>query len=201
MLHYIEDHVGFELRDYWDDLAAPERKDSPDSRAPWYAWEIDGAVAILPHGQVGLEWAKSWRVPVVSIGSEFRDHLPTVHVSAASVADLAVEHLLSTGYPNLAFIGVEGFVSVDNRRLALEGQLKQMGRSLMSYGLHLNPWPGHFLLEENAARESGLEQFLLEAPKPLGILAASDHVRPNRLRRLPEFRNLRSAGSRRAWRR
>ncbi|MDB5321085.1 MAG: xylR [Phycisphaerales bacterium] len=177
VLRYVEDRVGFMLRDFWDDLTAVGRREALlGAPPPWAAGGADGVVAILPHGRAVVPWASDAGVPIVSIGSDFRDALPTVHVSADSVAELAIRHFLGTGYPNVAFVGVRGFVAVDHRRSALERQLAEIGRPLWSYGLETNPWPGNYDLEERAAAEEGLERFLLDAPTPLGVLATTDHA-------------------------
>src|SRR5258706_2176837 len=178
VLRYVEDRVGFMLRDFWDDLTAAGRREAllGAPPPPWAAGGADGVVATLPHGRGVVPGAWDASVPIVSIGSDFRDALPTVHVSADSVAELAIRHFLATGYPNVAFVGVRGFVAVDHRRAALERQLAEIGRPLWSYGLETNPWPGNYDLEERAAAEEGLERFLLDAPTPLGVLATTDHA-------------------------
>ncbi len=177
VLRYVDDHVGFVLRDFWDDVTDAARRAAVLARAaPWSDWAPAGVVGILPHGAEAVTWATAAGVPVVSIGSDFRDVLPTVNVSADSVAELAIRHLLGTGYPNVAFVGVRGYTAVDHRRAALERHLGELGRPLLAYGLENNPWPGFYQLEERAAAEAGLERFLREAPKPLGVLATTDHA-------------------------
>ena len=177
ILQYTSDHVGVELTDYWDDAVTPERCLALVTHpAPWSGFEPHGVVAILPHGPAVVPWVASGGVPLVSLGSDYRDRLPTLHVSAESVAELAARHLLETGYQNMAFVGVRGLVAVDHRRAALEHHLAAVGRPFYSYEFSTNPWPGHFELERLAAHEPGLARFLRETPKPLGILATTDHA-------------------------
>jgi LacI family transcriptional regulator len=177
ILQYVADHVGMLFTDYWDDAATPEQCDALVARpAPWSGFEPDGVVAILPHGPAIVPWVAAGGVPLVSLGSDYRDKLPTVHVSADSVAELAAQHLFETGYQNMAFVGVVGLVAVDHRRAALERYMARVGRPMWSYELATNPWPGHYGLERLAAHEPGLASFLQKMPKPLGILATTDHA-------------------------
>src|SRR3954463_11257996 len=87
VLRYVQDHVGFLLRDFWDDVTAPARLDALLAvPPPWSDWDADGVVALLPHGPAVVPWTARGRAAVVSLGSDFRDQLPTVHVGAPSVA-------------------------------------------------------------------------------------------------------------------
>ncbi|HET6250264.1 MAG TPA: substrate-binding domain-containing protein [Tepidisphaeraceae bacterium] len=177
VLRYCEDHAGIALRDFRDEVASPQRHCALlAGPTPWSDWNPDGIVGIFPHGAEVVPWVKGFGVPAVSLSGEFRDDLSTVHISPASIADAAIQHFLAMGYSNFAFVGVEGFVSVDQRRSAMERHLSEIGRGLLSYGFINNPWPGLYQAEAAAAAEVGLHQLLLNAPKPLGVLCTTDQA-------------------------
>ncbi|MDB5296758.1 MAG: transcriptional regulator, partial [Phycisphaerales bacterium] len=179
VLRYADDHVGFLLREFQDDVTGrdgPAGRWAGDPVPPWDGWGADGVVAILPHGPAVVRWAMAGGAPVVSVGGDYRGQLPTVYVDPLSVADLAIDHFLVTGYVHFAFVGVRGLPTVDLRRQCLAGRLADLGQPLLSYELETNPWPGLYDLEARAAAEPGLSEFLRSAPKPLAVLATSDYV-------------------------
>lgn len=181
ILQYAADHVGIVLQDFQDEvLFAPDGSTagrSPVGRPPpWLDWKPDGLIAILPHGPGAVAWAQTGGIPVVSLGSDFRGELPTIYISADSIADLAIEHFRDSGYRHFAFVGSRGLTAVDHRRNRLAEKLRRLGHPLLTHELDVNPWPGLYQLEERAAAEPGLAKFLLDAPKPLAVIAAQDHV-------------------------
>ena len=178
VLRYAEDHIGFLIRDFQDDLTLTphERSLLTERPPPWADWQPDGLLAILPHNPAVVDWLRGGGIPVVSLGGDYHNLLPTVHIDPVSIAGLAVEHFLESGYEHFAFVGIQGIVAVEGRCRSFRARLKELSQPVLWYQMQTNPWPGLYELEEKAASEPGLLEFLRSAPKPLAVLATSDYV-------------------------
>lgn len=178
VLRYVEDHIGFLVRDFQDDLtlSAQERTAFAHRPPPWNDWSPDGLIAILPHDPAVVRWVTTSDIPVVSLGGDYRSLLPTVLVDPASIAQLALEHFCECGYEHFAFVGIRDLVAVEGRCKSFRARLREASHPMLHYELQTNPWPGLYELEERAAAEPGLISFLQSAPKPLAVLATSDYV-------------------------
>ena len=113
------------------------------------------------------------RTPVVYVGSE-----PTmtprgagcvVH-DAESVANAAARELMSIGMESFAFVGAKGKGWSDRRKVAFAEAMKLNARPVSAIDVHPT---SAGVYDKDATR---LRKWLLELPKPCGVMAADDEI-------------------------
>ena len=113
------------------------------------------------------------RTPVVYIGSEPtmtpKDAACVVH-DAESVANAAARELMSIGMESFAFIGAKGKGWSDRRKVAFAEAMKLNGHPVAATDVHPT---SAGVYGKDAAR---LRKWLLELPKPCGVMAADDEI-------------------------
>ena len=113
------------------------------------------------------------RTPVVYVGSEPtmtpRGAVCVVH-DAASVANATARELISIGMKHFAFIGANGKGWSDRRKDAFTKAMKLNGHPVAAMDVHPT---SASVYDKDATR---LRKWLLELPKPCGIMAADDEI-------------------------
>ena len=113
------------------------------------------------------------RTPVVYMGSEPtmtpKDAACVVH-DAESVANAAARELMSIGMESFAFIGAKGKGWSDRRKVAFAEAMKLNGHPVAATDVHPT---SAGVYGKDAAR---LRKWLLELPKPCGVMAADDEI-------------------------
>ena len=113
------------------------------------------------------------RTPVVYMGSEPtmtpKDAACVVH-DAESVANAAARELMSIGMESFAFIGAKGKGWSDRRKVAFAEAMKLSGHPVAATDAHPT---SAGVYGKDAAR---LRKWLLELPKPCGVMAADDEI-------------------------
>ena len=113
------------------------------------------------------------RTPVVYIGSEPtmtpKDAACVVH-DAESVANAAARELMSIGMESFAFIGAKGKGWSNRRKVTFAEAMKLNGHPVAATDVHPT---SAGVYGKDAAR---LRKWLLELPKPCGVMAADDEI-------------------------
>ena len=121
-----------------------------------------------------MPWLRSGRVPVVALGSDLRKDVYSVYTQAASLARLAVEHLLGCGLKHFAYVGLRNVEGSPARCRHLARELAKHGLSLESYDTEqfLSGTYKDFSTLDGV--EPGLVRLIQAAEKPLAIVAIND---------------------------
>ncbi len=155
------------LRAWQFHLGLPDARIVSDLRK----WKPHGIIATLPHAKLEKRFA-SLGIPMVNCSSNLRnDAVHRVITDNDAVGQLAATYLLSRGYEHLAFCGESG-----------------MGASVDRYAAFAKhvPHKVHDFVDEHGQQQVGevgwrvsdqdqqLRQWLMDLPKPTGILACHD---------------------------
>jgi len=112
------------------------------------------------------------RTPVVYLGCEAAlappNAIRVVH-DATSTANTAARELLSLGLSNFAFVGSKDKIWSERRKNAFCAAIKANGRETAT--LDFSPWAREYKTETERLRK-----WLLDLPKPCGIMAANDQL-------------------------
>ncbi len=103
--------------------------------------------------------ATGWGVPVVAISSIELPGIVTVVADNPGVGQLAVRYFVDLGFRNLAFYGPNHQLYASQRRQAFLRAAGEVGGQAFSFDHETTP---------------DLRQWLLDLPKPVGILGAED---------------------------
>ena len=113
------------------------------------------------------------RTPVVYVGSEPtmtpRGAVCVVH-DAESVANAAARELMYIGMGSFAFVGAKGKGWSDRRKVAFAEAMKLNARPVSAIDVHPT---SAGVYDKDATR---LRKWLLELPKPCGVMAADDEI-------------------------
>ena len=113
------------------------------------------------------------RTPVVYMGSEPtmtpKDAACVVH-DAESVANSAARELMTIGMESFAFVGAKGKGWSDRRKVAFAEAMKLNARPVSAIDVHPT---SAGVYDKDATR---LRKWLLELPKPCGVMAADDEI-------------------------
>jgi LacI family transcriptional regulator len=112
--------------------------------------------------------------PIVSLVSRYADEVgvPTVTTDGSAIATAAVEHLVERLFPHLGFVGFSG---LHWHRVRHEAVAAAAARRGCQFHAHLVDQPlryGTDLIPGSAP----LRAWLVDVPKPIGIVAADDRV-------------------------
>jgi LacI family transcriptional regulator len=131
-------------------------------------WAGQGVIARIENPAIARQM-KRLRVPIVDVSAaRLIPSLPWVETDDAAIARLAVEHFLERGFRHFAFCSDERFNWSRWRREHFEEILQHAGHTCHVHAPRV---------ARNAAEERGLaalEQWVVDLPKPVGILACYD---------------------------
>jgi LacI family transcriptional regulator len=134
-------------------------------------WHGDGILTYI-HDAERAERLRRGRIPTVEMFAYRTDRkLPLVAHDDISVGQVAAEHLLDRHFRRFAFSGYAGQIWSDRRRQGFASFLAKAG-CLDPACLFINR-PG--TLAEWEAVQQQLTAWILALPKPLGLMACSDH--------------------------
>jgi LacI family transcriptional regulator len=135
-------------------------------------WSGDGAILAI----ASLAEARAARrlgIPVVNLsGSLHKTHLPRVMVDDFAIGRLAADHLLERGLRRLAYFGTAGYWYSQQRGQGFAERAKQAGvpceiSEMPNPANVRTPWHN---------RVAPLARWLQRLERPVGILAAHDHL-------------------------
>ncbi len=145
--------------------------DSRYSRGRSENWRGDGILTYIHDGKRAERLRRS-AIPTVEMFAYRNDgRLPLVTHDDHAVGETGAEHLLERHFRQFAFSGYSGSVWSDRRRLGFTARLAKAGHPQPAC-LHINR-PG--TLAEWEAVQQELTTWLLAMPKPVGLMACSDH--------------------------
>jgi LacI family transcriptional regulator len=150
----------------------------PDDMPPWRG-RVDGM--ILAAGYDGeteefLDWVARGRVPAVSIrGDIIHPRLPVVCVDPASIAAVAIDHLLEIGACSYLHLGDARAQGTRLRADAFVADLRRRGRPAETHEIDGLIFGG---IEDaqNLANDEKLTALLSTLPRPVGVLCSNDAV-------------------------
>ena len=99
--------------------------------------------------------------------------IPQVVCNAASLAKIAVEHLLEAGCKSFLFHGFEDSMGSKLRGLEFQKLLKEQGKQVINYADETR-YKATFDDEEHAGSDHKLIAHLNKLPKPIGVWAVND---------------------------
>ncbi|HJV49786.1 MAG TPA: DNA-binding transcriptional regulator [Geothrix sp.] len=135
-------------------------------------WEGDGIIARVQDPGLA-EAVQATGLPVVDVlGAVPAAGFPLVHVDDHRIAALAAEHLIERGFHHFAFLGIQGENWSEQRlegfRLALPGPPESVPRFEVPRQLmDRSPWE---------TQMEALARWIVQLPKPIGIMVASDQL-------------------------
>ncbi len=134
-------------------------------------WPGDGAIATLNTAAEAVA-ARRLGIPVVSIGGSIADSgLPCVTLDFYAAGRRAAEHLLDRGLRRLAYHGIAGMWSSEERRRGFADQAAEAGVPCDVFEMvpirdPRAAWP---------QRRAGLDRWLKTLQPPVGVMAAHDY--------------------------
>lgn len=144
------------------------------SPPPWDADSFDGVITFVGPEAGAAKWLTRPNIPVVNTSGDFPvEVIPCVHLDDQSVVEIGIDHLLQHGIRYFAYIGDARSEVVKLRAKYLHERLQNSSGFASSY-LHRLEYCYPIDLEKTLEFEPELPKFLLDAPKPLGILCAND---------------------------
>lgn len=148
-----------------------EPRSLEESGPRWLAtWRGDGIIARVQNRQIA-DLVKQTGLPVVDVlGLVPEAGIPLVHVDDREIARLAAEHLRERGVRHFGFYGLAAENWSARRRGCFRDCLGDLGRALAVF-----EQPRH---DRSVAswddRENELAQWILQLPKPAGVMVCSD---------------------------
>ncbi len=135
-------------------------------------WEGDGVLAALNTAEEAA-FARQLRMPVVNISSALEwSPVPRCMVDNRAIGQHAAEHLLSRGFRNFAFYGLQG---IEYSRQRLQGFLDRVEESGFHASLHSSTPTFRFDGELWNKQHDLLAQWLRTLPSPCGMFVVSDY--------------------------
>jgi LacI family transcriptional regulator len=127
-------------------------------------WKPDGLIASIRDREL-LEAIKKFRRPVVNFSSAFDANLPTVIADSVAIGQMGARHLLDRGFRNFAF-------TPDGAGLSGALRARGFSQEVANGGFACSVRHGKAIIEESDRQE--LVQWLVNLPKPIGIMAYLD---------------------------
>jgi LacI family transcriptional regulator len=136
-------------------------------------WEIDGLVAQLPVREHQVRLARQTRVPVVNVTSTLpRAAVPTVTSDHEAIVRLALEDFVNRGLRTVAYAGASQNPLAAYSRIRGDHYARLAAeRGVACHRHDVNPASANTI--EHGPRQD-LVEWVMELPKPVGVLAASD---------------------------
>jgi LacI family transcriptional regulator len=133
-------------------------------------WEGHGVIVRAQSRELATAVCKL-RVPVVDTLRQFDDlGLPAIYTNDAAISESAAAHLISKGFRNFAFVGVEGAYWSDLRCAAFEAAVRREGLQCDIY----EPISRRRFRKSWEGGQDDLCEWMQALPKPVGIMAAHD---------------------------
>lgn len=150
------------------DLPEQERGASP---ATWLDdWHGDGVIARIETVQIA-NTVRRMGVPTVDVSAARHiPDIPCVETDDEAIAELAVKHLIESGFHNVAFCGVNGFKWSTYRELRFVELAKKAGAEVF-YHRATNFHSPRFSWKREREK---LESWVQTIPKPVGVLCCYD---------------------------
>ncbi len=171
VIQYAQEHPELVLREFnfvQEDLKLPQPP-------PWIG-KADGLLMNLARLEGVSDWLRRSGMPTINTGGDLRKEkrVVSVYTDPASVAKLAVDHLLDAGLRHFLFVG-------DRKADATPQLHSAMSKALAPHRLKVEAYAAETVyagtFEDFATLEQvepGLVRVIREAKKPLGLLAQTD---------------------------
>lgn len=161
IVHYIREHQPWSFH-----LMEQGRGDDPPA---WLEnWKGDGIIARIETPRIARAVVKAG-VPAVDVSAaRLVPELPWVETDDEQIARLAFAHLLERGFKHYAFCGDARFNWSVWREKHFCTLVAAAKRTVHCYQ------PGRFPPGDVAAQSADLRRWLLELPKPVGVMACYD---------------------------
>lgn len=157
---YARDHERWRLDLVPDWLAQPNRV----SR-----WRGDGIIAQLDSPEL-LEAVRTCGKPFVNVSDLWADLAgPSILSDNQAIGRMAAEHLLSRGFSNFAFCGLEGAYYSQQRGEGFRSRIREADCQCTWHELNLDQG-------DHDGRVKRLRAWMAGLPKPLGLLACHDEL-------------------------
>ena len=142
-----------------------------------HQWRGDGIIARVQNQRVA-DVIAAVRVPTIDVlGVVDGLPFPLVHVDDKAIGREGAEHLLDQGYRRFAFISIRGENWSQRRAQAFAQRVEEAGFVCQ-----------HHIVSRHTARQQSwkdsgpeLASWLIELPKPTGLMLASDQLGPHTL--------------------
>jgi len=140
-------------------------------------WQGDGIIVRAQNDRIALA-VQATAIPAVDVlGVAPSSRLPLVHVEDHLIAALAADHLLERGFHHFGFVGIKEENWSERRRDAFCESLNRAQPPVRVYEIARPamvrvPWE---------RQEDALAVWLLNLPKPAGVMVASDQLGPQLL--------------------
>jgi LacI family transcriptional regulator len=140
-------------------------------------WKGDGIIARVQNQEMATA-VKATGLPTVDVlGVVPQAKLPLVHVDDMLVARMAAEHLLERGFHYFGFFGLSGDNWSQRRRDCFRHALRLPANHFSVFEL-----PRHVMTNTPwERRQDAIAQWLVDLPKPIGIMVGSDQHGPHLL--------------------
>ncbi len=135
-------------------------------------WEGEGILTVvLPDRPDLIRYLRKKKVPIVGLTAELEDIVSArVVLDNFRMGEIAAEHLIERGFRNLAFYKCTDYTDIQNREAGFAAAVERAG-------LNYTCLDWYAASRKNPRRElmSWLPRQLRDLPKPLAIMAQSDH--------------------------
>ncbi len=170
VLTFLDEYGGYQIRDF---RFSDPNFEPPTDLATWGGWHPNGVVCSVGTAPGLADWLIASGLPMVNTSTDISHKvIPAVHGTGAG--KLAVEHLVSLGFRNIAYVSQR---TSSGPNLLYKSVAKFAGAadcSLLSHELEGDPVGGTNTKYQEVASEPGLIEFLKSAPKPLAVVAMND---------------------------
>lgn len=159
-------HNYVESRAMWSVYLGEHRRG--EAVPPWLQkWEGDGIIARIETTQIAQQLLKR-DLPTVDVSAARHiPEFPYVETDDGEFSVAAADHLLGRGFQHLAFSGDSRFMWSNNRRDRFRTHVEAAGRSVAVH--ETTEKKGNFATERKR-----LIKWLMQLPKPVGIMACYD---------------------------
>jgi LacI family transcriptional regulator len=175
-LRFAKEHPGTVLNDYCELNNELDFDLDQESPPPWTG-AVDGMLLSTGYSgdpQTRVDWILRGAVPAVSVAADMLDaRLPAVFTDPASIARLAVEHLLACGCRRLVHVGFRESMGSRRRWAALQAAAQAAGVPVAEHDLSARLTDVR-RKDVSSAEEEGIDRLLRKSPRPVGVLALND---------------------------
>jgi LacI family transcriptional regulator len=136
------------------------------------SWRGDGILTVaLPERRDLLNYLRKAKVPIVSLIADVEDIITArVVLDNVQIGRIAAEHFLQRGFRNLAFLKCTDYTDIRGREAGFAAAIHEAG---LRYDCL--DWHAASRRRPRLDLQSWLKKRLIELPRPLGVMAQSDH--------------------------